>query len=196
MKQIFIKNLKLATLFIFFILVIQVESAKAGFGIELGTYYSTDKLDSTAELSSGRTIYDFAVMMISDGKRPIGIGWSYIGVSTKEGAQTSTDYSSVETGPKLTYKLGKDQSWHLGLIYNFNAKANFKDALGEAEWRGTSTRFELGYLPSITGKFRCGVKLNMHTAAYAEQVTDSTTLTQTTNTKTLTYPSFALSYMF
>lgn len=163
---------------------------------ELGLFYFTDDLSSTNNFKISRTIYDFAVLMTSEGRRVISIGWSYAGISSEDAGATTTSYSSAETGPKFTYLFGRELNWYLGLIYNLQAKAEFSDASGEAEWRGTSLRAEFGYLPRISSKLNVGVKINYHQASYDEQITNSTTLTQDSNKKTMIYPTFAMIWKF
>ncbi|AZZ35401.1 hypothetical protein CIK05_00825 [Bdellovibrio sp. qaytius] len=163
---------------------------------ELGLFYFTDDLSSTSSISHSRTIYDFAVLMTSEGKRLLGIGWNYVGATSDDVTTATTSYSSTETGPKFTYMFGSNQDWYLGLAYNLLAKAQFSDANGSAEWRGTSLKAEFGFLPKITSRINAGVKLNYHQASYNEQITNTTTLTQTTNTKTMIYPTFSLVFKF
>lgn len=163
---------------------------------ELGLFYFTDDLSSTSSISHSRTIYDFAVLMTSDGRRLLGIGWNYSGVSSTDSTTAETSYSSTETGPKFTYMFGREQDWYVGLAYNLLAKAQFSDANGEAEWRGTSIKGEFGFLPKVNNRLNIGVKLNYHQASYTEQITNTTTLTQTTNTKTMIYPTFAMVWKF
>lgn len=165
---------------------------------ELGLFYFSDDLASTNNATSSRTIYDFAILMTSEGRQTIGIGWNYAGVSSEdEAGGVATSYSSTETGPKFSYLFGREQNWYLGLAYNLLAKAQFSQGAGsEAEWRGTSIKAEFGYLPRINGKLNVGVKLNYHQATYNEQITNSTTLTETTNKKTMIYPTFALVWKF
>jgi len=163
---------------------------------ELGFLYLTDALSSTNNSTQSKTLYDFSILMTSEGKHAFGIGWTYAGVSTSDETSTSTTYGSTETGPKFSYLFGRDKNWYLGLIYNFTATAKFKDANGEAEWRGTSYKAEFGFMPRITTKFSVGIKFNYHSANYNEQVTNSTTLTKTTNTKTMIYPTLSMLYDF
>lgn len=163
---------------------------------ELGLFYFTDDLSSTSDFSIARTIYDFAVLMTSTGRQMIGIGWGYAGVSSTEGSTTTTTYTSTETGPKFSYLFGREQNWYLGLAYNLLAKAQYSDGTNEAEWRGTSIKAEFGYLPKVSGRLNAGVKLNYHQATYSEQITNSTTLTQETNTKSMIYPTFSMVWKF
>ena len=181
--------------FLFCAVLLTSISAKAVVA-ELGLFYFTDDLSSTNTMQNSRTIYDFAVLMTSDGRRLLGIGWNYAGVSSTDNSTTETSYSSTETGPKFTYMFGREQNWYVGLAYNLLAKAQFSDASGEAEWRGTSIKAEFGYLPKVSSRINVGVKLNYHQASYNEQITNTTTLTQTTNTKTMIYPTFAMVWKF
>lgn len=181
--------------FLFCAVLFSSISAKAVVA-ELGLFYFTDDLSSTSNFTTSRTIYDFAILMTSEGRRMLGIGWNYAGVTSEESAVTTTTYTSTETGPKFTYMFGREQDWYIGLAYNLLAKAQFSDANGEAEWRGTSLKAEFGFLPKINNRINVGVKLNYHQASYNEQITNTTTLTQTTNTKTMIYPTFALVWKF
>lgn len=181
--------------FLFCTILVSSASAKSVVA-ELGLFYFTDDLSSTSSLSNSRTIYDVSVLMTSEGRRILGIGWNYVGASSEESATTTTSYSSTETGPKFTYMFGREQDWYLGLAYNLLAKAQFSDANGEAEWRGTSLKGEFGFIPKINNRINAGVKLVYHQASYNEQITNTTTLTQTTNTKTMIYPTFSLVFKF
>jgi len=188
----FIKNYRLL---LFFILCCAL-NAKAIITTEVSAFYYTDKLSSTSSVSSSKANYDVAILMTAEGKNTFAIGWSYIGVSSSDEMTTQTTYKSTETGPKLSYLFGKEKNWYVGLVYNFTAKANFEDTNGSAEWRGTSYRAEFGFLPRISSKLAAGVKFNYHAANYNEQITNSSTLTKTTNSKTLIYPTLSLLYDF
>lgn len=182
--------------FVFAALLFTSVSAKAVVA-EMGLFYFNDNLASTSDSTYSRTIYDFAVLMTSEGRKLLGIGWNYSGVSTSDDtAAGETTYSSTETGPKFTYMFGREQDWYLGLAYNLLAKAQFSGVAGEAEWRGTSLKGEFGFLPKVRGKLNVGVKLVYHQASYNEQITNSTTLTQDSNTKTMIYPNFSIVYKF
>lgn len=135
--------------------------------------------------------------MTSEGKRLMGIGWNYAGVTSNDEVKSGeTKYVSTESGPKFTYMFGREQNWYGSLTYNLLAKAKFSDTSGEAEWRGTSLKGEFGYMSKINGNFSIGVKLVYHQASYNEQITNSTTLTQETNKKTMIYPNFSMIYKF
>lgn len=182
--------------FLFCAVLLTSISAKAVVA-ELGLFYFNDKLASTSNFTYSRTVYDFAVLMTSEGRRLLGIGWNYAGVSTSDSTTTGdTTYSSTETGPKFTYMFGREQDWYAGLAYNLLAKAQFSGTAGAAEWRGTSLKGEFGYLPKVSSKLNIGVKLVYHQASYNEQITNSTTLTQQSNTKTMIYPNFSVVYKF
>lgn len=187
--------LKYIISFLFCTILVSTASAKSVV-TELGLFYFTDDLSSTSNFSTSRTIYDVSVLMTSEGRKILGIGWNYVGVSSEEGSTAMTTYSSTETGPKFTYMFGREQDWYLGLAYNLLAKAQFSDANGEAEWRGTSLKGEFGFIPKINNRLNAGVKLVYHQASYNEQITNTTTLTQTTNTKTMIYPTFSLVFKF
>lgn len=182
--------------FLFASIFLSSISAKAVVS-ELGLFYFSDDLASTNNGKFGRTIYDVAVLMTSEGKRLIGIGWNYAGVSsTDDTTSGETKYTSTETGPKFTYMFGREQNFYSSLTYNLLAKAKFSDSSGEAEWRGTSLKAEFGYLPKVTSKLNVGVKLVYHQASYNEQITNDTTLTQESNKKTMIYPNFSLLFKF
>ncbi|MCM2353664.1 MAG: hypothetical protein NDI63_08610 [Pseudobdellovibrio sp.] len=182
--------------FLFGAVLLTSISAKAVVA-ELGLFYFSDSLASTSDFTYSRTVYDFAVLMNSEGRKLWGIGWSYSGVSTSDDTPSGeTTYSSTETGPKFTYLFGREQNWYAALAYNLLAKAQFSGAGGEAEWRGTSLKGEFGYLPKVGSKLNIGVKLVYHQASYNEQITNSTTLTQESNTKTMIYPNFSVIYKF
>lgn len=182
--------------FLFASVLLTSISAKAVVA-EVGLFYFNDKLASTNDFTFSRTIYDVAVLMTSEGRKLLGIGWNYSGVSTSDDAPAGeTTYSSTETGPKFSYMFGREQDWYVSLAYNLLAKAQFSGAAGEAEWRGTSLKSEFGYLPKVGSKLNIGVKLVYHQASYNEQITNSTTLTQESNTKTMIYPNFSVVYKF
>ena len=160
--------------------------------LEVGAFYFSDKLSSTNNYTTTDTMYDIAVLMTSEGKHPFGVGWSFSGVTSKQTTSGETSYTATETGPKFTYLFGKENSWYLGLIYNLQAKAQYSDPSGSAQWRGTSIKGEFGYMPNISTKINFGVKLNYDSANYTEQVTNSSTLTETSNKKTMIYPTVAM----
>lgn len=188
-------NKKLVS-FLFGVILLSSLSAKAVVA-ELGLFYFSDKLASTNDSTFSRSIYDVAVLMTSEGRYLMGIGWSYSGVTSADEVQsTETKYTSTETGPKFTYTFGREQNWYFGATYNLQAKAKFSSGANEAEWRGTSLKAEYGYVYKTGSNLSLGVKLVYHQASYDEQITNSTTLTQSSNKKTMIYPNFSLMYKF
>jgi hypothetical protein len=169
-----------------------------GFSIDTNVFYSTDALSAEEDTSDSRTLYDISFNLNLTKKGGIFIGWSYSGITiTQELNSIEADYSLTEMGPKLGFYFDKDKELVLAVVYNLIATATYDDGTTDADWRGTTLKGELGYLPKIgEGSVGIGFKLNYHSATFAESITDETTLDNVSYTRALIYPSFALTWFF
>ena len=164
---------------------------------EMGTMLLSDKTDAgNTSAKADKIIYDLAILMTSEGKSVFGIGWSFDMVTTKDEGTSTVKYSSTETGPIFTYQFGRSKEWYLGFTYNLTAKSKYNDGTTENEWRGTSTKLTVGYVPSVTDRLQVGMKLNYHAASYNEEISGSTTLASASNKKSMIYPTLAFIYSF
>lgn len=165
---------------------------------ETGISLSTDKLTATNEVQSSQTIYDFAVMMGINRKSGFVLGWSYFGIQAKDtpDSQNAISYKSTEMGPRFGFLFGKRRQYGVFMTYNFLAVAKYDDTVNTAEWRGTTMKYEIAYMPEIQENLNIGFKINMYQASFNEQITESTTLTKENNKRSLMYPSISLAYYF
>lgn len=161
---------------------------------DLNVFYLSDTLAASTDSSYKRTIYDGAIMLNLTKKGDVVMGWSYLKASATEETTTTTEYSSTEMGPRIGFYIDKAYLWGLFFTYNLIATATYNSGT-EEEWRGTSMKGELAFLPTWGEGFQAGFKINYHKASYTEKVT-TTTLTEVDRGRTMIYPSFAMTYRF
>lgn len=184
------------TKIILLILFFQVKSIALSF--ETGLFYNTDKLTSTSEVSSSKTILDFAVMMGINKKNEFVLGWSYFSIQAKDQLSSgdTLSYTSTEMGPKIGFLFGKRRVYGIYLVYNLIGTAKYDDSTSTAEWRGTTMKYELAYMPEIKDNLNIGFKLNVYQANFSEQITESTTLSKENNKRAIIYPTMSLAYYY
>lgn len=166
------------------------------FSTDLNVFYFSDGLAAASTSSVTRTIWDFALLLNLTKKGDIVAGWSYGSVSTSDAATTTTTYTSSEMGPKFGYYFDKHLSWVLFLTYNLNTKINYNNGTTIEEWRGSSLKAELGYLPHVTDEFAAGIKLVYYKPTIAEAIPSSNVLSKVSYSRTLIYPSISFTYFF
>ncbi|MGE0763065.1 MAG: hypothetical protein AB7N80_07300 [Bdellovibrionales bacterium] len=182
---------------LFYLMALSFGCKAQALTFDLNIFYYTDALAATTDSDYKRTIYDFAIMLNLNRKGSLVLGWSYASVAADDTASsTTTSYSSTEMGPRFGYYFDRNFLWSFFFTYNLQAKSDYSSGSSTAEWRGTSMKGELGYMPQWNEQFQAGVKLNYYKSTYNEQITNSTTLTSVSNGRTMIYPSLAFVYRF
>lgn len=125
------------------------------------------------------------------------IGWGYSIINMSDTSSgTTTTFSLAEMGPRVGYYLDKDKSWGLFATYNLQSKATYDTGSNPLEWRGGSYKLEFGYRPELFEQLRAGLHLIYYSAAFSEELSNSTTYALISNSRSLIYPAFSLSYHF
>lgn len=173
-------------------------STKArAFSVDVNAFYYSDTLTAAKTNTASRLAWDGALMLSLTRKGDVVLGWNYSSITASDVIDTTTvDYSSTEMGPRLGYYFDKKNTFSLFATYNMIATAQYSYAGTAAEWRGTSLKGELGYLPTINDELFVGIKIIYYKSSFGESVTNSTTLTNVSYGRAIIYPAFALSYRF
>lgn len=165
--------------------------------IDANVFYFTDSFAyGTAPASAyKRILYDLSVNLPLTKKNRWLLGWNYASYTFTESTATETSLKVTDMGPKLTYYFNKDRTWVAGFTYNLITKADYTPGGGTAtELRGTSMKFEAGYMPQMWENVLMGAKLNYYKANFKEEITNQTALAQVTHNRTVIYPSFAVTF--
>lgn len=178
-----------------FFAIIPFSSPGHALTFDVNAFYYSDDLTAASTTVTSRLIWDFAIMLNLDRKGRVVMGWSYGSVAATDETASVTEYASTEMGPRFGYYLDKDYLWSVFFTYNLVSTADFTTGGGATEeWRGTTMRGELGYMPIATESFFAGIKLIYYKAAYNEQVTGSTTLATNSYGRAMIYPSLSFIY--
>lgn len=173
----------------------QAHAVKPVFGTNV--FYFTDNFTyGTAPASQyKRIMYDVSAGMPITKKGRWILGWNYASYSFTESAATETSLKVTDMGPKLTYYFNKGRTWEAALTYNLITKGAYTPGGGaETELRGTSLKFEAGYLPQMWENVFMGAKINYYKASFKEEITNQTALAQVTHSRGVIYPTFAVTF--
>lgn len=164
---------------------------------DINVFYFTDGLTySNVESTYKRTFYDLTVAMPVTKSRRWVLGWNYGSMTFSDNPGTETSLKITDMGPKLMYYLNKDRTWIVGLTYNLISTGDYSSGATVTELRGTSMKFEAGYTPMMWENVMMGAKLNYYKATFKEEVTNQTSLSQVSNSRTTIYPSFSMTIRF
>ncbi|HMN67653.1 MAG TPA: hypothetical protein PKC28_03860 [Bdellovibrionales bacterium] len=112
---------------------------------------------------------------------------------TESPASEETSLVITDMGPKVIYYLEKARNWQAAVTYNLIGRANYTAPGAEAtELRGTSYKFEIGYLGQMWDKVFMGAKINYYSASFAEEISGETSIEKVTHGRAVIYPSFAM----
>jgi hypothetical protein len=167
--------------------------------LELNAFYFNDSfIYSDDTKAATRLIWDVMVGLPLSKKGSWVLGWNYGALSFSDDAgDGATTLSISDMGPKVSWAMNRARTLVLGVNYNLITKGRYNPQGGTAsDLRGTSLRAELGYLPQLGESLFLGAKLNYYKASFNEEVTGDTTLSHVTHSRTLIYPSIALTYRF
>jgi len=165
---------------------------------DANVFYYSDTFTLATATSSKRTMYDFSVGMNLTKKGQLVLGWNYASSSfADDDGTTQTTLTVTDMGPKLAYYLDKELTWCIAVSYNLITKGSYSTGSGSAtEYRGTSIKADLGYLPQISESFYLGLKLNYYKPTFSEEITGQTALAQVSYGRAVIYPSIAISARF
>ncbi len=165
--------------------------------IGANAFYFTDDFTygSGSPSQYKRIMFDLTAGIPLTKKGSVVLGWSYGSYSFTETTTTETSLKVADMGPKLTYYLDKARTWETSLTYNLISKGTYAGAgAAETELRGTSLKFEAGYMPQMWENVFMGAKINYYKASFKEEITGQTALAQVTHSRAVIYPTFAVTF--
>ncbi len=173
------------------ILFLYVQQVRADFLLETTGSYLTDSTAVTNTDTSSRTVYNIGLLFTLS--KSVWGGWNYMGLSQSDTVtNTTTTYSTVDTGPSIKYFFGKGDVFSLSATYNFTSKASYQSGTASSQdWTGTSYLIAFGMNPEVTEGLHIGVTLNYYAAAYTKKVISSTE-SSTSNSKSMVFPALSL----
>lgn len=164
---------------------------------DLNLFYFSDSFTYGSDSPSAykRLLYDLSANLPLTKKGSFLLGWNYAAYSFTESTDAETSLKVTDMGPKLTYYFDKDRTWVASFTYNLITKGTYSDAgAAETELRGTSMKFEAGYLPQMWENVFMGAKINYYKASFKEEITGQTSLAQVTHSRAVIYPTFAVTF--
>lgn len=165
--------------------------------IDLDLFYFTDSFAYSSQTKAySRTFWDFMIGMPLTKKGQWVLGWNYSSYSFIDNPGTAETLTITDMGPKVVYYLNKDRTWVVSVTYNLITKGSYNGGSAVTELRGTSIRADFGYTPYMTDNLLMGAKLNYYKPTLSEEITNQTALAKTSNSRTVIYPSFAITYRF
>lgn len=173
------------------------QPASAAPVIDVNVFYWTDSFSyGDTDNSYARTFYDFMLGLSLTKKRRLLLGWNYGSMSFTDSPNSEeTALSVTDMGPKLVYYLNKNRTVVAAFTYNLITRADYTPPAGDTtELRGTSMKFELGWLPQVSDSIFFGVKINYYSASFNEEITNETALEQVSYTRAIIYPSLSLTF--
>jgi hypothetical protein len=98
-------------------------------------------------------------------------------------------------GPGAIFYFGK-HDWRLGFAYNLVTSASYAVSGSTTKtWSGTGMSADFGYQFQISDGFGLGLRLNYSSSSFSSQLVN-TTYTTISYSKTLIYPSVAMTFEF
>lgn len=128
-------------------------------------------------------------------KKSLVLGWDYSSMTFSDNPGTEESLKVTDMGPKLLWYIDKDRTWVVGFTYFLITKGSYTAAgASETELRGSSMKGEFGYLPQMWENVFIGAKLNYYKGSFKEEITNNTSLAQVTDSRTVIYPSFSMTF--
>lgn len=160
---------------------------------DLNVFYFSDSFTySSVNSSYKRTFYDLMVGFGLTKKKSFVLGWDYSSMTFSDNPGTETSLKITDMGPKVMWYMDKERTWVVGFSYYLITKGDYSSGSTTTELRGSAMRGELGYLPMMWDGIMIGAKLNYYKATLKEEITNQTALAQVSNSRTVIYPSFAM----
>lgn len=166
----------------------------ASFVFDANVFYFTDDFTYSSQANTySRLMWDVTPSFTLTKKGRVVLGWNYASYTFTENPGVETSLTVTDMGPKLMYYINKDKTWVVAFTYNLITKGDYTAAgAASTELRGTSMKGEFGYLPMMWESVYMGAKLNYYQASFNEEITGTTTLDQVSHSRTVIYPTFAM----
>ena len=167
--------------------------------IDANLFYFSDSIESTSSNAFTDTFYDVAVTINLEKRGRFFTGWSYGSLTSDRGDSGIASITITDMGPVFGWHMNRDNNWVLVAVYNLISTADFTEASSgtSEEWRGSSYKVSVGYKGYVVEEmFQAGLYLNYYGSTFSESVSNSTTLSNVSYSKSSIYPSILLSYRF
>lgn len=159
-------------------------------------YFSDTFTYNSTNNTYKRTFYDFMIGFGVTKSRRFIVGWNYDSMLFSDNPGTETSLKITDMGPKFIYYFNKDRTWSLGFTYNLITTGTYTSGSSNSELRGSSLRVEGGYQPMMWENVFLGAKIVYYKASFKEEVTNSTSIADVTDSRTAIYPVFAMTIRF
>lgn len=182
----------------FVLLILSPQTAKADVVVDLGAFYYSDTfVYSSVSSSYSRMLIDVSFGMSLGKKGRWVLAWNYDSMAlTESPAGVANKLTVTDMGPKITYYLDKDCTLPFSFTYDLITKGKYQAGSAAAvELRGTAMKVDFGYTPEVSEGLFLGAKINYYKPSFNESVIN-TSITKTSNSRTVIYPSFSLTYRF
>lgn len=166
--------------------------------IDVNLFYFSDSVEHSSTSSSTDTFYDVALTMNLDKKGKFFTGWSYGSLSSDRGSSLPS-ITVTDMGPIFGWHINRGQNWVLVAVYNLISTAQFNDTTSgtKEEWRGSSYKVSFGYKGFVIEELlQAGLYLNYYGSNFSESISNTTTLSSISYSKSEIYPSIFISYRF
>lgn len=181
------------------LILITMSSTTWALSIDANIFYFTDTLESTSTNSFTDTFYDVAITINLDKRGKFFTGWSYGSLTSERGTGSIPSITITDMGPIFGWHINRDNNWVMVAVYNLISTADYTltSSGTSEEWRGSSYKVSMGYKGYVVDEiFQAGLYLNYYGSTFSESVSDSTTLSNVSYSKSSIYPSILLSYRF
>ncbi len=174
-----------------------VPKASATFFFDFNGFYFSDNLKEANTNTYSRMFYDVTLGFSIDKAGFYQVGWDYVGHSTSDkDASATVTYTATQMGPRFVFYLDKKRFWRTSLAYNLVSSATYNDGTTPTTWRGSALVGDFGYQLPIGESSALGLRINYSQASYSETLVGGTTYTKVSYSRTLIYPSLAITFEF
>ena len=165
----------------------------ANFVLDADGLYFSDDISASNKSSESATLFSGFAGFGIDKRNMYELGWNYSNHSTSTvNASSTAGYNANEMGPEVVSYLDKDRNWRFSLAYDLVTAANYSvTGSSNEKWEGYAINTNIGYQFRWDSDVSIGLRLNYSLDSYSQSVVGSTT-TSVSNSKTLIYPSVAL----
>lgn len=175
------------------ILMSAAQARAANFVLDADGLYFSDNVAASNKSSESATLFSGFAGFGVDKKNMYEIGWDYSSHSTSTvDASSTVGYNASEMGPEVVSYLDKDRNWRFSIAYDLVTTATYSlTGSSNEKWDGYAINTNIGYQFRWDSSVSIGIRLNYSLDTYSQSVVGSTT-TSVSNSKTLIYPSVAL----
>lgn len=135
---------------------------------------------------------DFFANLNSDASLYAGFHVHQLSTTSDVTGANDNTFSTLDMGPMFMWVMDHKRTYSFTAAYNILAKAT-NETTTSADWTGSSYLVSFGVTPELFDGWYVGFKLNYYSATYTEQKIGSA-VTDVSNTRTMIFPTFVISY--